>query len=953
MLPPVNGFLRSVSASLFALIGAANAWGQASQPDQILDQVDAFNGGVVLEMSFDDPNRTTDFSALLASGGKVFSACKLAANGVYCLETDGAVQVVRYWKDPQSQPGSSSALLDCNDATLGLAGAQPCTGMTVDLSGALWLAGRKTGPTYSLVKVVNRAVLQNGVCSGGWTALAGNPNLCANEYAAGLPLLTDLDSIDGDAAAAAVPAPGTPIGSGVLAVAGGNTAVFFPDTDPATPIPSPDFGAWGLANGEQLLSTSLLQVPVQLQSGDPQVRNYVLAMTSTGRILSKEALDPAPIVALPVFDVSPQPSITIDRNAWSASGCLGQTSCSIGGATLTAANAKLMGEKLVNGAWGLGVQGGASGNEVDIGEHLGVHLPDGYTVTAIQVLFLYNGPEFSDVQEEATITTTDAGTNAQRVYKLKATAENTATWTGAGQVASCGATSSAGTGCFLLTNPFPPDVLVSSVSFTASGNSTSDFAVGRVEAAVTGVYGIRTSFTSGLAYVSDRDARTVRALRPDSSALTALSAAFVDADAPDGILSTSPHSPDGLTVAPGNSLDLAECSVNCAFRTTQAGVVAASLNNVRVVAGSTDARVFEVEGIVDCRYAPQDCRTLLNGNPTPVSDDVARQELVAAGWIKCVDAPSCLEPARQLLNVKPQLPSDVTSQFDASGSPPNGLPPLYVSRQYRGQASNAFRFNAFFFKTATGVVFADTFGGEIDVSELTGRELGCEPPDSPFFQPAPIPNPTIADRLKWDVITTASETVRSVGGQYIDSITNVGCRNPTKISGGRLSLVPYNLEIAPDTYGPTIRSSAPSVTLKNDGVFARLTQSLYSDLRSVLDDYTCQPSNTPLTRTQCDRLRKLWSSGKQKLDKCVDAAFQPKASASNENCQSFRNQFSSYRQALPATAPGADPDNRLGEQKWRWDVIKHVFETRFLPSIPPKGYCRERTAPGYAGCPAP
>lgn len=943
MMPPVDGFSRSFSLGLVALVAGANAWGQASLPDQVLDQVDAFNKDIVLEMTFDDPNRTADSTGLLLSGGKAFAACKLAANGFYCLETDGAAQVVRYWREPQSLPNASTVLLDCNDATLDFDGPQPCTGMTVDLSGDIWLAGRKAGATHSLIKVAGKPAQQN--CPGGWTALAGNPNLCANEYVAGRALLSDLDSIDGDPAEAFMP-----FGSGVLAVEGGTTVVFFQDVDGADPLPNPNFGAWGLADGERILGTSLLQVP--LQPDDPDVRNYVLAMTDTGRILAKEALVPVPGFLQQVFDATPQPSITIDRNAWSTAGCLGQSACAIGGATLTAANLKLMGEKQVNGAFGLGVQGGAAANEVDVGEHLGIQLPNAYSVTAIQVLFLYNGPEFSDVNEEVAITTTDAGTNTQHVYTLRASAENTASWNGAGQVVNCGATSSTGTGCFLITNPFPPDVPIGSVSFTAAGHPTSDFAIGKVHAAVTGVYGVRTSFTSGLAYMSDRDARNVRALRPDSAALTALSAAFVDPDAPDGILSTSPYQPDGLTVAPGNSLDLAECAVNCAYRTTQDGVVAASFNNVTVAAGPTDARVFEVVGIVDCRYRPQDCRVLLNGNPTPVSDAVALQELIDAGWIACVGAAPCLEPARELLNVKPQLPSDVTSQFDASGVPPNGLPPLYVSRQFRGQAWNDYRFNAFFFKTATGVVFANTFGGEIDVSRLTGRELGCEPPDSPFFQPAPIPNPTIADRLRWDVITTASETVVSVGGQYIDTLTNVGCRNPTKISGGRLSLVPYNLEIAPDTYGPTVRSSSPSVTLQNDGVFARLVQSLYSDLYSTLNDYTCQPLNTPLTKARCDQLRKLWSSGKQKLDKCVNAAFLPKASASNENCQSFRNQFDSYKLALPASASGADPKNRLGEQKWRWEVIKHAFETRFLPSIPAKGYCRERTAPSYTGCPA-
>ena len=41
---------------------------------------------------------------------------------------------------------------------------------------------------------------------------------------------------------------------------------------------------------------------------------------------------------------------------------------------------------------------------------------------------------------------------------------------------------------------------------------------------------------------------------------------------------------------------------------------------------------------------------------------------------------------------------------------------------------------------------------------------------------------------------------------------NVGCINPTKVAGTRLSLYSINLEMVPDTYGPTIKSLTPKVT---------------------------------------------------------------------------------------------------------------------------------------------
>jgi hypothetical protein len=282
--------------------------------------------------------------------------------------------------------------VNCSDATLGLDGPQPCVGMTVDLFGAIWLAGRKAGPKYSLIKIVDKAKITQGCTTGAWTALAGNANLCANEYVANRPLFTDLDSIDGDVAEAF-----DDFGSGVLAVENGTSTVFFPDVDDASPNPDPNFGSWGLASGEKLLSTSLLQVPVGPET--TEVTNYILAVTNTGRVLSKAAL--APAATQQVLDLTPSSPIEIDQASWTASSCLDAQTCNVAGATLTAAggtNPTLV-QKLFNGAYGLAVRGGAGGDEIGADEQLGVQFPDGSTVTAIKVLFLYNGDEFGDFRE--------------------------------------------------------------------------------------------------------------------------------------------------------------------------------------------------------------------------------------------------------------------------------------------------------------------------------------------------------------------------------------------------------------------------------------------------------------------------------------------------------------------------------------------------------------------------
>jgi hypothetical protein len=301
-------------------------------------------------------------------------------------------------------------------------------------------------------------------------------------------------------------------------------------------------------------------------------------------------------------------------------------------------------------------------------------------------------------------------------------------------------------------------------------------------------------------------------------------------------------------------------------------------------------------------------------------------------------------PAAQRLNVTPLLPKEVTSLFDASGVPPKGLPALQISRQYRGQARTNFVFEALFVVVQPGVQFRNVFNGEFDVPALqsTNASLGC------------VPNPS--NLIAWDVSTTVSETYKTLDGQYVDMINNTGC-GTTKTQSGRLSLLPYNLEIAPDTYGPTILSPNPSVTFGNDAVFARLVQSLYDDLEYVRRELACKQvdpvpngGTPPLTSATCSNLAAVWANGKIKLDKCILAGFQPKQSAGDENCQSFVSQLTNYQNSLPVNTAPQDVANRLGELTVRARVIRHVFDTRFLPSIPAAGFCRESSP---STCPAP
>lgn len=181
-------------------------------------------------------------------------------------------------------------------------------------------------------------------------------------------------------------------------------------------------------------------------------------------------------------------ALTINNPSWDT--CLGKSSCTVDGATVSTNGSKyVFAEKTVNGATGLGISKKGGGDrtpgEIDIGESLNITFDAKQIVDAIQILFIYNGPEFDDVAEVAQISAD--GTP----YKLKvsSTSDNQASWnSGFGGVSSCGATTANGTGCFLITNPFG-DTGIESLSLTALyssiysaldgyGQNQSDFSLG-------------------------------------------------------------------------------------------------------------------------------------------------------------------------------------------------------------------------------------------------------------------------------------------------------------------------------------------------------------------------------------------------------------------------------------------------------------------------------------------
>jgi uncharacterized cupin superfamily protein len=203
--------------------------------------------------------------------------------------------------------------------------------------------------------------------------------------------------------------------------------------------------------------------------------------------------------------------------------------------------------------------------------------------------------------------------------------------------------------------------------------------------------------------------------------------------------------------------------------------------------------------------------------------------------------------------------------------------------------------------------------------------------------------------IDWDITTHVSELNPSVGGKYIDTLSNVGCGSIRGASAS-LSLLPYDLGINPDTWIPTTdNANTGKYTTGNDAVFARLLQSLYADLHAVQVAYACTGTgSSPLSSTLCASLTQRWNNGLGKLTDCINAAFQPKQSASNQLCNAFVSQLGNYQAALPVTTPAWDTDNRVGELKARIETLFHLHSARFLPSIPEWGFCME-----FNGCTAP
>lgn len=129
---------------------------------------------------------------------------------------------------------------------------------------------------------------------------------------------------------------------------------------------------------------------------------------------------------------------------------------------------------------GLGVSGGYTTDEIDVGEHLLISLTTGsgtigYTVDSIKLGFLFNGDEYQDPNEEGMLTVNFAGggtgyikfrVSGEDALTIYVTSGNLPGAPGATSTCFTPTTIGGGGGCFVLSDPFGGAV-VTSVKFEA------------------------------------------------------------------------------------------------------------------------------------------------------------------------------------------------------------------------------------------------------------------------------------------------------------------------------------------------------------------------------------------------------------------------------------------------------------------------------------------------------
>ena len=154
-------------------------------------------------------------------------------------------------------------------------------------------------------------------------------------------------------------------------------------------------------------------------------------------------------------------------------------------------------KKTQSGYTGVGISGGRTGDEIDVGETITGTFTKAVSLTSFSLSVLFDGPEYGDWNEIAQVTAHLSG-GGSLVGTLRATGAATATWLVGGVsfpgsfVSSLGSGAiNGGSGAWDVSNPFG-NVSISSLDFTAinsdvcgsgSCNNQSDYALRSIEVA--------------------------------------------------------------------------------------------------------------------------------------------------------------------------------------------------------------------------------------------------------------------------------------------------------------------------------------------------------------------------------------------------------------------------------------------------------------------------------------
>lgn len=194
---------------------------------------------------------------------------------------------------------------------------------------------------------------------------------------------------------------------------------------------------------------------------------------------------------------------------------VGGSGATIGGVSFASAAGNFV-QKSQGGISGLGVTGGRTGDEIDIGETITLSWAAGLKITSFSVGLLFNGPEYGDWAEVAQVT---AWNGQQQVgvglLKVHATDDAIATFTGTGfgSVANLAPAVEGGGGGWKVDNPFG-DALVTRLQFTAlqsevcgqrSCTNQSDYVLSSVTAVPEpGTYAMLLAGLGALGFVARR-----------------------------------------------------------------------------------------------------------------------------------------------------------------------------------------------------------------------------------------------------------------------------------------------------------------------------------------------------------------------------------------------------------------------------------------------------------------